>query len=192
MSEIKIPALEKFQKETVEFDVGYRVYNDIAYVYTIRDYRFLIEHQEEEYGNDTHGWCVFIEGPHQTYHVISKCLSKETAYKQLMHFVSDKRLASKMDYTMLSKLEGDIKELRAKITDYNTKTDVRVTRTSDYIGCQKCGSKLSRQYLKSSKCPLCGDDLRSNTVIKHVIVMQSRLLEMEDTYKQLKNGKILY
>ena len=31
---------------------------------------------------------------------------------------------------------------------------------SQYVGCKKCGSKLSLRYMKSNYCPLCKSDLR--------------------------------
>ena len=38
------------------------------------------------------------------------------------------------------------------------------TFKSVLITCKKCGSKLNKDYLKRSCCPLCKNDLRSNTV----------------------------
>ena len=38
------------------------------------------------------------------------------------------------------------------------------TFKSVLITCKKCGSKLNKDYLKKSCCPLCKNDLRSNTV----------------------------
>ena len=39
---------------------------------------------------------------------------------------------------------------------------------SQYLGCKKCGSKLNKDYMKSNKCPLCGEDMRSDTVLKNI------------------------
>jgi len=39
---------------------------------------------------------------------------------------------------------------------------------SQYLGCKKCGSKLNKDYLKSNKCPLCHEDMRSDTVLKNI------------------------
>ena len=42
------------------------------------------------------------------------------------------------------------------------------TVTSAYIGCKKCGSRLSRTHLKSNACPLCREELRPDHMLKSV------------------------
>ena len=41
-------------------------------------------------------------------------------------------------------------------------------RTSEFIGCKKCGSRMNSQYLSRNYCPVCGGDLRSDTILKSI------------------------
>lgn len=77
-------------------------------------------------------------------------------------------------------------ELRKKCSDAQKKWAVknnvlvRDTRTSAYIGCAKCGSKLSRVHLNRNRCPLCGEDLRSATELKALDNLSKKI----DTLKE--------
>ena len=41
-------------------------------------------------------------------------------------------------------------------------------RTSEKIGCPKCGSSLALKYLRGQNCPLCSEDLRSPTNLDRI------------------------
>lgn len=51
-------------------------------------------------------------------------------------------------------------------------------RTSEYIGCEKCGSKLKRTLLKTERCPLCGNDLRSKTNLDRMANARAKYNEL--------------
>lgn len=57
-------------------------------------------------------------------------------------------------------------------------------RTSAYIGCPKCGSKLSMQYLKGEHCPLCRHDLRAETTIKQIKTYEKKIEDLRLEYEQ--------
>ena len=42
------------------------------------------------------------------------------------------------------------------------------TRTSEFIGCDKCKSRLARTYLNRNYCPVCGNDLRPESMLKSI------------------------
>lgn len=42
------------------------------------------------------------------------------------------------------------------------------TVTADFVGCKTCGSRLSRIHIRSNRCPVCGSDLRPETMRKSV------------------------
>ena len=52
-------------------------------------------------------------------------------------------------------------------------------RTSEYIGCPKCGSKLKASYLRGESCPLCRADLRSPTTLDRLNKAQQRMEELQ-------------
>ena len=62
-------------------------------------------------------------------------------------------------------LQRRIKETQDKAEKYARENSIH-THTSEFRGCKKCGSKLATKYVKGENCPLCGNDLRSETVVK--------------------------
>lgn len=64
-------------------------------------------------------------------------------------------------------------------------------RKSQYLGCKNCGSKLATKYIKNSKCPLCGAELRSDTVMARLNAMSDKfsalLKECKAEEKKAKN-----
>lgn len=62
-------------------------------------------------------------------------------------------------------LQRRIKETQEKAEKYVADNSIH-THTSEFRGCKKCGSKLATKYIKGENCPLCGNDLRSETVVK--------------------------
>lgn len=63
---------------------------------------------------------------------------------------------------------------RAKVTEWEKKRDDFIEthsiyrRSSTYIGCPECGSKLYLGYIKGEKCPLCNTDLRPKSTIEKI------------------------
>ena len=54
------------------------------------------------------------------------------------------------------------------------------------IGCKKCGSSLSKDFLRGDSCPLCRADLRSKTTLDRISAYQKRL---EDIQKKIESEK---
>lgn len=81
-------------------------------------------------------------------------------------------------------VEDRIKAVRQKRDDYAEKFHVK-HRNADFIGCKMCGSKLKREYLRSNKCPLCGSDLRSDSVIKKLGEYEVKLDDLGNKYREL-------
>ena len=52
-------------------------------------------------------------------------------------------------------------------TEYISAHSVRKFQAK-YIGCQKCGSKINKEYLRGERCPMCNTDLRSETTLKKI------------------------
>ena len=72
-------------------------------------------------------------------------------------------------------LDTKARKLFADKEAYIKKNRVQ-NRKSDTITCPKCGSRLNLAYFNTQKCPLCGTDLRSNTV-------QNRIKKFEKDIK---------
>ena len=66
------------------------------------------------------------------------------------------------------------------------------TVTSAYIGCKSCGSKLSREHLKTNNCPLCHAELRPEHMLKSVAAAfnkYERAVKAENEYIQKHSKK---
>lgn len=79
-----------------------------------------------------------------------------------------------------SRKSDKLKELEQKILDayseYNKRNNALYpkTRTSEYIGCGQCGSKLSSKHLTSNRCPVCHEDLRPETMLKSIAAAEAK------------------
>lgn len=77
-------------------------------------------------------------------------------------------------YSPLSEKTKKIEELNARIQEtYKTYTmrDSTIyvkTRTSEFIGCSNCKSKLASKFLRTNFCPVCRADLRPETILKSI------------------------
>ena len=75
------------------------------------------------------------------------------------------------------------KKSQKAFDDWNQKRDSYIEahsihkRTSKYIGCPECGSKLYLSYVRGEKCPLCHTDLRPATVIKKIRWYDTKAVE---------------
>ena len=74
-------------------------------------------------------------------------------------------------------LEGRIKKQLDSLDKIVMESHVS-NRTSEYIGCEMCGSKLKRTLLRGDCCPLCGTDLRSKTNLDRIQNAKSKLEEL--------------
>lgn len=83
-------------------------------------------------------------------------------------------------YHPLSVETDKLKELEQKVRDtYNEyfKRDSASyvkTRTSEFIGCNRCKSRLASKYLTGNFCPVCRADLRSETIIKSIAAAKNK------------------
>ena len=50
------------------------------------------------------------------------------------------------------------------------------------MGCKSCGSKLSRVHIKTNRCPVCGADLRPQTMQKAVEAARAKWNRAQDAY----------
>ena len=64
----------------------------------------------------------------------------------------------------MAEYEAKVIELWEGQKKYRAEHSVHTFQAA-YIGCPKCGSKLSREYLRGENCPLCRADLRSKTTL---------------------------
>lgn len=64
------------------------------------------------------------------------------------------------------------------------------TFKSQLITCKQCNSKLNKDYMHSNKCPLCGNDIRSDTTKKRIKAKYDALLSIRQQIEE-ENKKLL-
>ena len=89
-----------------------------------------------------------------------------------------------------------IKAEEKKLAEYTEKHSV-LTFKAEFIGCQKCGSKIAKIYLRGDKCPVCGGDLRSKTTLDTIKGYNRKIYDLkskyaDEKYKSKKNAKIVW
>lgn len=92
----------------------------------------------------------------------------------------------------IEELERRLKELFSKKNDYIKAHSVKNLKAA-LITCPKCGSKLSREHLRSESCPLCYTDLRSKTTLDTIKNYERRQAETQkqiEAEKEKQNGQV--
>lgn len=59
-------------------------------------------------------------------------------------------------------------------------------RTSSFISCPKCKSRLSLAYLRGEHCPLCNADLRAQSTIDQIDKYNAKQLELSKKIEEEK------
>lgn len=88
------------------------------------------------------------------------------------------RDTSALESAATKRIAEQIAKTKEKKRDYVEANHV-TSRKSTFIGCPHCGSKLSREHLKRDTCPLCGTDLRSETVRSRIEGLDEKRRELE-------------
>ena len=78
------------------------------------------------------------------------------------------------------------RKLMADKKAYEEKHDPRA-RKAEYIGCKTCGSKLSREYLRGNKCPMCGTDLRADYVVERIAKYNADYKKLLEQYMEMES-----
>ena len=78
-----------------------------------------------------------------------------------------------------------IKDLRERIAleekaldDFMKKTDAGSFK-SKLAACSKCDSRVNRKYIKGSRCPVCGENMRSKTANKTILVKEEKIRSLK-------------
>ena len=100
----------------------------------------------------------------------------------LFHDVDSVKPSKKME-TIQSRMES----INKKQADYISKNHIK-NHKSKFITCPKCGSKVNVEYVDTyyDQCPVCGCDLRSDTVKQTIERYAERINECKD---QLRTEK---
>ena len=128
----------------------------------------------------------FNESKVKSYEEAQQFLEKESRGQYypgeaVMYYDTDHLPENKAVAALRSKYKKTLDDLQK----FNEESTVRNFKAK-YIGCKKCGSSLSKDFLRGDSCPLCRADLRSKTTLDRISAYQKRL---EDIQKKIESEK---
>ena len=82
----------------------------------------------------------------------------------------------------MQNLKDRIKKEEDKLYNHIEKTDCQNYK-SKYIGCPQCGSKINKEYIHNSRCPLCKEDLRSDTTKKTIERYKNNITKVRKEFR---------
>ena len=94
-------------------------------------------------------------------------------------------------------IEQRMRKEEQKLNDYLLKNNC-YDRKSATIGCKGCGSSLSTKHMaakKLNKCPLCGAELRNDTVLKTIEGYKANIVKYRKQYEsavQKSRGNMVF
>ena len=80
-----------------------------------------------------------------------------------------------------------LKEKEERLAAYQ-KTQNEKKFAGDFITCPHCHSRVNADFVKPPFCPVCGDDMRSDTAVKTIRTLEEAVAELrkrlEDTARK--------
>lgn len=101
------------------------------------------------------------------------------------HAVRFKNYSKATKTKKMEEYEAKSKELLQGKKEYISEHSIKNFK-AQFVGCPKCGSKLSREYLRGNNCPLCGVDMRSKTVLDKINWYDDKIKQYDDKIKTEK------
>lgn len=72
--------------------------------------------------------------------------------------------------------------------EYAEKHSVK-NRKSEFAGCKKCGSKIATKYMRTDRCPVCGNDLRADYILERLKKYADDWEQMNKQYAELEKNQ---
>lgn len=86
----------------------------------------------------------------------------------------------------IGELQKSVKELCDAYTKKNSEIPAQHF-TADYVGCKSCGSKITRTFIKSNKCPVCHADMRSESTMNSIEAIKKKLEKARKALEEYTN-----
>lgn len=67
----------------------------------------------------------------------------------------------------IENLEQKVQDLHKKKVEYSMQHSVKMQKAAK-IGCKKCGSSIAKDYLRTERCPVCGNELRADYILERL------------------------
>ena len=85
----------------------------------------------------------------------------------------------------ISEIEIKITELLRERMEYGEQHSVK-TFKSKQVGCAKCASKLTIEYLHGERCPVCNHDLRGKTTLDTLARYDERIRQQREKQETIR------
>ena len=79
-------------------------------------------------------------------------------------------------------LEKRLKEKEERLAVYS-KTQNEKKFAGDFITCPHCHSRVNAGFVKPPLCPVCGDDMRSDTAVKTIRALEETVADLRKRYE---------
>lgn len=60
------------------------------------------------------------------------------------------------------------------------------SRKAEFSRCEKCGSRVATKYVKTSHCPVCGNDMRAEYIIERLKKYDDDMIKIKKQYAELE------
>ena len=101
------------------------------------------------------------------------------------HAVQYKDKSALKPTKQMENLKARMKKNAEDKNAYAEKHSVK-NRKSEFAGCKKCGSKIATKYMRTDRCPVCGNDLRAEYVLERLEKYDDDYDEMRKKYAELE------
>lgn len=99
------------------------------------------------------------------------------------------------DTKTIENLAKRLENYEKDLLDYKIKNSI-VNRKSQFVGCDKCGSKINKKYVNSNAynqhywntCPLCHNQLSSKTILDTIDKKEKRINETRSKLKEMRKN----
>ena len=82
-------------------------------------------------------------------------------------------------------LEERLKTTHQKKVKFDMEHSI-AARKSILIGCNNCGSKITKDFLEGDLCPVCGKDLRAEYILEKIKEFNKKIAFLEGEYEREK------
>jgi len=77
---------------------------------------------------------------------------------------------------------SDTRQKRQEFIDAHLPNRVK----AELIGCQHCGSKIAKAYLRGAYCPVCHKDLRPKSTLNRIAAYDDKIKTLQKKYAELE------
>lgn len=79
-------------------------------------------------------------------------------------------------------LEKRLKEKRERLKTYKKEQNQKKF-DADFVSCTHCKSRINRTFITPPLCPVCGEDMRSDTVVKTLTTLEETVKDLKKKYE---------